>query len=653
MDAVSVMTSAMKRVLASVAVLAFAPAASAADWIAGPDVVAGSGERSTVEGFVFDDLDRDGRRDDGEPGVAGVLVSNGRDWTRTGSDGAWRIAVRDDMNLAIVQPAGWRVPTDARRVPQFFYIHKAGGTPETLRFGGLDDTGPLPARIDFPLVRRPDEEGFRCAIIGDSQTYANREIGWLRDGAITDVVKHKPDCMLYVGDVVGDDLGLLDRLLEVGATAGAPQWLVHGNHDIDFDASSDAHSADSWRRIVGPNYYAFERGDVLFVVLDNVVYPCGEDPADQVHDFCSDDQWPTYNGRIDDVQMEWLEGLLERTPRDRRVVIATHIPLVSFADPQSRKHQTDNTDRLHALLVDRPALSLSGHTHTIENHAPGQHFEGWREAAGIQALPFRHIVAGAASGSWFQGDFNVDGNPMALQRLGGPPGMLMLDFDGADYIERYVGARIEPARRMWVALNTPAFRHWFDALVEWEDADEEDRHPMPPYSINDLPDTGVVTPDDLAEGVWLTANVWDGSSETTVTARLSDGRAWTLERTQSGEGEAPRIGAEWADPFAAERQLSVARYAYLSRRGEPRDQGFEAFRGRAHGPAAPQPQSSIADRNMHLWRVRLPVDLEPGVHAVELIMRDRHGRTASETLILEVREARPPGRFRREPWQGD
>lgn len=29
------------------------------------------------------------------------------------------------------------------------------------------------------------------------------------------------------------------------------------------------------------------------------------------------------------------------------------------------------------MLEGREALSLSGHTHTIENHAPGQLFEGW------------------------------------------------------------------------------------------------------------------------------------------------------------------------------------------------------------------------------------------------------------------------------------
>lgn len=632
---------------------ASAPIAFAADYFAAPDVHRGTGNGEFVSGTVFDDADRDGARDAGEDGVPGVLVSNGRDWTETGDHGDYRIAVREDMNLTIVQPRGWRVPTDDRRLPQFFHVHKSGGSPGPLRFGGLPDTGPAPARVDFPLARRDaDRRAFTCAVVGDSQTYSNREIGWLRDGAISDVVRLAPDCILYVGDVVGDDLGLIDRVVEVGAAADAPQWLVHGNHDMDFDAASDDHSADSWRRIVGPEYYAFEHGDVLFVVLDNVVYPCGEMPEDGGHNFCGNADWPTYNGRIDETQMQWLAGLLERTPRDRLVVVATHIPLVSFADPESRKHQTDNAGRLHELLAGRKALSLAGHTHTIENHAPGQYFAGWRDAAGVDALPFRHIVAGAASGAWYQGDFNIDGNPMALQRMGAPNGVLVIDFDGREYVERYVGARIGPERGMWLGLNTPGFRDWYDEIMSWRGWDDDDRHPLPPYSVNDLPDTGIVTPSDLADGVWLTANVWAGSAETEVTASISGGPGLVLQRTQSGDGDSPRIGAEWADPFAAERQLSVARYALVSRKGEARAQGFELFRGSDYGPGTPRPQGAVADRNMHLWRARLPEDLAAGVHAVEVTARDRNGRETRDTLILEVRDRRPPPFFRRDRWDG-
>lgn len=609
-----------------------------------------------VAGHVFEDRDGDGTRGPDESGVPGVLVSNGREWVRTDENGHYRIAVRPDMDLTIVQPSGWRVPTDRRLVPQFSYTHKPEGSPVSLRFGGLAATGPIPSAIDFPLMRRQStDDAFSCAIIGDSQTYSNQQVSWFRDGVITDLAAaglDRDDCLLYVGDVAGDDLGLLDRLLEISASLSLPQWLVHGNHDLDFDAGDDADSADSWRRIYGPNYYAFERGQALFVVLDNVIYPCRRQDGEPARDFCGDPDQPTYNGRVPETQMQWLKGLLEHTPEDRLIVLAHHIPLVSFVDNDSTKHQTDNAGALHELLKGRPSLSLSGHTHSIENHAPGQRFEGWQASVGIGALPFRHIVVGAASGAWFQGDYNIDGNPMALQRMGAPPGVLMLDFDGTDYRERYVGARIDPDRAQWIGLNTPAFRHWFEALMEWKELDPSARDPLPPYSIQDLPDSRILTPEDLAEDVWLTANVWAGSSETRVRATLSNGQELILERTQSGSGEEPGIGAEWADPFAASRQLSVARYAFQSRSGDPRAQGFELFKGNSYGPTSPQPQGSVADRSMHLWRARLPEDLEPGVYHASVTSIDRHERTNTDLIVFEVREQRPPRDFRSSEWDG-
>jgi hypothetical protein len=56
---------------------------------------------------------------------------------------------------------------------------------------------------------------------------------------------------------------------------------------------------------------------------------------------------------------------------------------------------------------------------------------------------------------------------------------------------------------------------------------------------------------------------------------------------------------------------------------------------------------------MHLWRARLPEDLPAGVHAIRVSALDRHGRTSTETLIVEVRDRRPPPYFRRDVWYGD
>lgn len=635
--------------------LVILPAAAVAQspWIASPQVIEGASD-GFVRGVVFEDLNGDGIYQRDEPGVQRVLVSNGRDVTMTNRVGAYMLPVREDMDLFVIQPSGWRVPVNERQIPQFSYTHKPGGTPEALRFGGLSDTGPAPQAVNFPLRRVEGDDSFTCAVIGDSQTYSNYEISQFRDSAIADLVARDMggnDCMLYLGDVVGDDLELLTRIFEVGSAAGVPQWAVVGNHDIDLDATAYANSADTWRRLYGPAYYAFEIGEVTFIVLNNIYFPCGIEDADVPgREFCTESENARYNARVDNVQMEWLENLLAEIPQDRLIVIAHHAPFVSFVDAASPVHQTDNATAIYALLEGREALSLSGHTHTIENHSPGQHFEGWQEAVGVGPLPFRHIIAGAASGNWWQGDFNLDGDAQALQRMGAPKGVLMIDFAGTSYEERYIGSRLGEARGQWVDFSTPAFREWFDAINTWRGEAWQERDPVPPVSINDLPDTRILTLQDLAGGTFITVNVWNGAAETLVEARINDGPAFPLTRTQEGAGEAPRIGAMFADPFAVKRQATVGRYAIESRSGEERNRGYEGFRGRGfQGP--PQPQSSLADRNSHLWMGQLAEDLPEGVHRLTVTSTDRHGRTYTDQLVFEVREARPPARFRTDVWE--
>lgn len=623
-------------------------------WIASPQIIGKGTGTETISGYVFDDTNKNGTMDKAEKGVVGVLVSNGLEWVRTKENGFYKISVRSDMNLTIVQPAGWRVPVNELIIPQFFYIHKAGGTGYDMRFGGLPATGAAPERINFPLTRDGAAgQQFSCAVLGDPQTYTNEQLGWLRDGVFTDILEanyRQGDCMIQLGDVVGDDLGLLQRNLELAAATGMPQWLVIGNHDIDFDAKTNADKADSWRRIYGPNYYAFEKGNVLFVVLDNIYYPCGEEDAARGRSNCAEGRPPSYNGRLTETQFTWLDGLIENTPKGKLIVLNSHIPFVSAVDGRNGQHQTDELFRIHQILEGRDALSFSGHTHTTENHSPGQLFEGWSETLGIGPLPFRHIIVGAASGAWYQGDFNVFGVPMALQRMGAPMGYFHVDFNSSDYKERYIGARMGKDRGQWVALNTPGFRKWYDAITEWAFKPISERDTIPPFSVNDLPDTKLLTPDDFTEGVWLTANVWAGSAETVVQAILSNGEVLTLERTQQGAGESTKIGSEWADPFATVRQLSVARYAFQSTQGEEKSQGQQLFTGRKYGPAPPQPQGTIANRNMHLWRVKLP-ELPLGVHTIEVVSTDRNGLKITDIITLEVREKRPPKYWRNNIWE--
>ncbi|MEM9839081.1 MAG: calcineurin-like phosphoesterase family protein [Pseudomonadota bacterium] len=625
-----------------------------ADYRGRPEIIRGDGGGTEAKGIVFEDLNQNGRRDAGEPGVEGVKVSNGREVVLTQSDGSYTLPARPDMAVMVIQPSGYQVPHNADWVPQFAYQHKPQGSPKPLRFGGLPATGPLPEAINFPLIKSSVGDDFTCAILGDTQTYANQEVSYFRDSTVDDILDRgtdaRPECIVAVGDVMGDDLGLIPRMAEVLSVLEAPQWWVHGNHDYDWDADYDEDSADSWRRLYGPNYYAFEIGDALFISLDNVVYPCTcEDAQKPGHDYCVTAENKRYNGRITDDQMAFVKNLLALTNEGKLLVFAHHIPFVTFYDNTSPIHQTDNVTELYALIGDRPAVSLSGHTHTTEVFEEGDSIAGWEEAVGVKALPFPHIIAGAGSGAWYQGDFGTDGTPMALQRMGAPKGYLNLDIQGADFQESYLGANVGRERTMWLSVNTPIFRSWFRQIVDWSSQDRRARDPIPPLSINDLPDVKILTPRDLERGSYLTANIWAGSTSTTATMTVG-GQTIPMRRTQAAVGEEPRVGADYADPFAAQRQLSVSRYALESRSGMARNQGTEFFKGSAIPPSPPQPQGSIADRNIHLWKVRLPDTLTIGAHVVTVRVTDRHGRESEDTMVIEVRDRVPPARFRKDVW---
>ena len=236
------------------------------------------------------------------------------------------------------------------------------------------------------------------------------------------------------------------------------------------------------------------------MVLDNVRYPCnGVDD----HDFCSLSEAPTYNGVITDRQLLWLENDLANVPEDRLIVINTHIPLVTYTDADAQKHQTDNFAALVEIIGDRPALGLSGHTHTTEQILPGEHFEGFEANTGVGPQPFHQIVTGGLSGSWWTGDLNDAGIPHGTQRLGSPRGYYLIEFDGVDYVDTYLTFDEDADRQMHASFNTPRFRDWAEKLFAYADSYDPPQDVVPPVSVNDLGDMNMLTLEDLADGTWV------------------------------------------------------------------------------------------------------------------------------------------------------
>jgi len=629
-------------VVATLCTIAVCPAeAKDASYVGSVQVIRDGGGEPVVRGAAFLDRNRNSQLDTGESGIPGVMVSNGREVVRTDAAGAYVLPAYDDMNVFITKPASYAVPVNADMVPQFHYVHKTAGSPD-LRFGGIAPTGPLPGAINFPLIEDPVGDRFECLVFGDTQAYTNREVSYGRDTVGTMLAGRDnatTECLIFEGDVMGDDLSLFGRFKRVIARGRIPQYYVAGNHDLDFDAGSDAHSFDTFRREWGPEYYSFDIGKVHFVVLDDVRYPCnGVDD----HPFCAPDAPPTYNGVIHDRQLTWLRNDLARVPSDRLIVLNTHIPFVSYSDATSRKHQIDNLAALHAIIGDRPALGLSGHTHTTEQILPGEHFAGWRKATGTGPAPFHQIVTGAVSGSWWAGDLDDHGIPHATQRLGAPRGYYVLSFDGASYVDTYRAFGRGAGEQFHAAFNTPRFRRWANALLAFADGHPIPSDMIPPVTVSDLGDPNMLTAADLEGGTWLAINVWNGSRDSRVSVSIDGGDPVEAARTQSGAGERVRTGAEFADPWALARQATQGRLTFRSTEGGDATAGFTTSRGMPwHGAAGPFQPHLLARGSSHLWRADLPRSLPPGIHTVDIVTVDRYGRTYSRTRSFEVVDSLP------------
>ena len=569
----------------------------------------GPADPTVLNGTVFVDRDRDSRHDRNERGLAGVEVSNGRDVATTDSRGRYRLPVFDNMTVFVTQPAGYQVPVDESNVAQFHYNHLPAGSP-ALRYGGIAPTGPLPDAVNFPLVesRLTDDRQLSCIMAGDLQTYNITEVEYARKGAIRDLSRRNDyqGCgSLFLGDVVGDDLSLYDEVKELTAQTNGPARFLPGNHDLDFDATTPEHSFDTFRAQLAPAYFSYDVGEAHIIALNTVRYPCTPevDNADGRHPECNNPTTrPRYNGRIDDVQMEWLRRDLAKVDRDKLIVIAGHIGLMNYADEGSMIHQVDQAREVYALLHGRKAVALAGHSHSIENMRTGDLMKGWKDLFGIDGLPFPHLTAGAIAGDWFSGRVTEDGYPTALQRDGGRPGVLTLDLNDNRFQERFTVTGESDREQTQLGINSPTYREWYVARDAWNDEDE------PTTPAPELGDPLLVDRADLAGKTWLTTNFFMGSTGSTVSVRIDHRRPAQAVRTQPMRGEDQLVGPEYSDPAAIAEQL-------------------------VHG-------GGPADRTMHLWRYELPADLSVGTHRAHVTATDVYGRTFTDTITFRVVEQR-------------
>ncbi|MHC5353514.1 calcineurin-like phosphoesterase C-terminal domain-containing protein [Myroides sp. LJL115] len=364
--------------------------------------------QTKVSGVVFEDLNNDGIWQLGEPTLEGVVISNGQQIVQSDKNGFYQIDKIQGRTVFVVQPKGYSSQYNTYNVAQFY-----------IDFKQIQDI----STYDFPLYKQ-DQSSYEIALLGDLQVDVSDDIFHIEHLVVKELIEQKPSLIFPLGDLSFDNLDIFDSLGQSLALVGSPVYYVIGNHDIDFDKPL-LQRDESFAKVFGPSYYAFEYAQELFVVLNNIL------PTNNNN----------YVGALDQVQKEFLQSVLTHYgPRVKTLKIMMHIPLEFMED----KHEL-----LAMVSGFEEVFFASGHTHTqYHRYYPRQ-----------DLAPVHQLVAGALCGSWWQGPHDLQGIPFALMYDGTRKGYWTIkqDLEGKTALSYKVsGQDHKDQMHIW----TPQQRQW-------------------------------------------------------------------------------------------------------------------------------------------------------------------------------------------------
>lgn len=349
-----------------------------------------------------------------EGGVPGVCVTDGLSVVQTDRDGAFTLHADARQPFVYLHvPAGYRIPQHDTGTARFFQPLTDAAT-QTASF----TLEPLPA----------GDTRHAFVVLADPQTANAYEMERFHAETVPDVqaavaaLGDTPAFGVGNGDLMFDDLTLFPEYERAVGRMGIPFFQVVGNHDLNFDSPAHRDSYQTFRTHFGPGYYAFDRGAVHYVVLNNVYWP-GQDGFGRDTD--------SYLGHLTDRQLFWLANDLATVDPGQPVVVFAHIPMLSTlyerrgdARPSPRD-MTVNRAALYRMLEPfTEAHVLTGHTHESEHR--------------YHANVHEHVV-GAASGAWWTGPVGRDGTP---------PGYALYEIDGPDIAWRYRSTGFDATHQM-------------------------------------------------------------------------------------------------------------------------------------------------------------------------------------------------------------
>ncbi|WP_143961250.1 calcineurin-like phosphoesterase C-terminal domain-containing protein [Litoribacter populi] len=351
-------------------------------------------------------------------GLANVVVSDGKNVVATKKDGTYELISSNDREFVFASlPAGYQIPKLQNGSANYFH-----------RLDKAKDEQEFHFKLE-PTVQ--SDENHHFMLLADTQIQTDYEAEQLLTVAAVDV-RHTVDRVgdpnmfgIGCGDLVFDKFELFKDYNQSVQAMGVPFFQVIGNHDMDLNVRTDKYSGQTFKSLFGPTYYSFNRGEIHYVVLDDVFY-LGSDK--------------NYIGYIDEDQLSWLEKDLAFVEKGKTVVVSLHIPtytgaVTRYPDRNTLGGTVSNRQHLYRLLEGYEAHIMSGHTHFNDNMVMNDKL-------------FEHCH-GTVCGAWWSGPICYDGTPN---------GYGLYKAEGSRLSWKYKSTGKDLDHQMRISRNHPDFK---------------------------------------------------------------------------------------------------------------------------------------------------------------------------------------------------
>ena len=299
--------------------------------------------------------------------LEGVVVSDGISCVKTGADGSYALPADLDKSdfVFVSTPSGWSAPVEQGQA--IFWKR----TKDCQK--GSD--GKYVA--DFTLNKIADPEKFTIFIYADPQPRKNSgtvdKLAYKALECCEDMyddmqelkasITNQPVYGIGLGDIVHQDLTLLDKHKTGFARTGISNYNIIGNHDQGHVLEQpDTEASKGFEAKMGPVNYSFNLGKMHFLMLDNMISP--GPGSGKYSDEC-------ITGFTEDI-WQFIQNDLATVSNDTQVMVCAHSPMMWHLSEGTVSERSGNyIDQLRGLLKRfSKAYVWAGHSHNTFNKVP-------------------------------------------------------------------------------------------------------------------------------------------------------------------------------------------------------------------------------------------------------------------------------------------